>query len=47
VCKNWKVGREAVLVSREMLAKGIDPSDRQKYRDGEMDNEDEDSDDDM
>ena len=46
VCKNWRVGREALLVSREMLAKCIDPSDRQKYRDGELDSEDEDSDDD-
>jgi len=31
-CKGWKDNRQAVLLSREMLARGIEPEDREGYR---------------
>jgi hypothetical protein len=33
-CKGWKIKRKEVLLSREMLAKGIEPEDRERYRAG-------------
>jgi hypothetical protein len=35
-CKGWREKRADVLLSREMLAKAIDPEDRQRFRDGEI-----------
>lgn len=35
-CGNWKQNRDLVLLSREMLAKGILPEDREAYRRGEF-----------
>jgi len=35
-CVGWKNKRENVLISREMLAKAIEPSDRQRYRAGKL-----------
>lgn len=36
ICTGWRINREAVLLAREMLAKGIDPDDREKYKRGEI-----------
>lgn len=36
VCGNWKKNRDLVLESREMLAKGILPEDREAFRRGEI-----------
>lgn len=36
VCTGWELRRDEVLLSREMLAKGIDIDDRQRFRDGEI-----------
>ncbi len=36
VCKGWRDSRPGVLLSREMLAKGIEPEDRERYRRGEI-----------
>jgi hypothetical protein len=36
VCVGWKFRRDDVLLAREMLEKGIDPDDRQRFRDGEI-----------
>ena len=35
-CKGWRDRRDDVLLSREMLAKAIDPEDRERFRNGEM-----------
>jgi hypothetical protein len=37
-CPRWAINRENVLLSREMLAKGIDPigEDRERFRNGEL-----------
>ena len=32
LCCNWKANRAEVLLSREMLAKGIEPEDRERFR---------------
>lgn len=36
VCAGWELRRDDVLLSREMLAKCIDPEDRQRFRNGEI-----------
>ena len=36
LCLNWRRGRDWVLLSREMLAKGIDPEDRDRFQAGEI-----------
>lgn len=36
VCSGWQKRRPEVLLSRDMLAKGIDPDDRDKFRRGEI-----------
>jgi hypothetical protein len=36
LCAGWKLRRDDVLLSREMLAKCIDPEDRQRFRNGEI-----------
>lgn len=33
---NWLARRPEVLLARDMLAKGIDPEDRERYRRGEL-----------
>jgi hypothetical protein len=33
---NWRQGREKVLLAREMLARGIDPDDRERFKRGEL-----------
>ncbi len=33
---NWRQGRERVLLAREMLARGIDPDDRERFKRGEL-----------
>lgn len=33
---NWRQNRERVLLAREMLARGIEPQDREAFRSGEM-----------
>lgn len=35
-CKGWKTRRSDVLLSREMLAKAIEPEDRDRFRRGEI-----------
>ena len=35
-CVGWQRGREEVLLSRRMLAAGIEPEDRERYRRGEL-----------
>ena len=35
-CKGWKLKRSEVLLSRDMLAKAIEPEDRDRYRRGEI-----------
>lgn len=35
-CANYMLKREEVLLSREMLARAIDPDDRERYRNGEI-----------
>ena len=35
-CKGWKDNRQQVLLSREMLARGIEPEDREAFRAGEF-----------
>jgi hypothetical protein len=40
-CKGWQNNRQQVLLSREMLAKGIEPEDREAYRAGEFEGYDE------
>jgi hypothetical protein len=35
-CKNWRANRDAILLSREMLARAIDPEDRERFRNGEI-----------
>lgn len=35
-CGDWRQKRESVLESREMLARAIEPEDRDKYRRGEI-----------
>lgn len=36
VCAGWLLKREDVLLSRDMLAKCIEPEDRDRYRNGEI-----------
>tara|TARA_R110000868_G_scaffold42190_2_gene143194 strand:- start:763 stop:1146 length:384 start_codon:yes stop_codon:yes gene_type:complete len=36
LCAGWEFRRDEVLLSREMLAKCIDPEDRQRFRNGEI-----------
>jgi hypothetical protein len=36
VVPNWRHNRDKVLMSREMLAKGIDPDDRERFKRGEL-----------
>ncbi len=40
-CAGWEKNRQAVLLSREMLAKGIEPEDREAYQAGEFEGYDE------
>jgi hypothetical protein len=40
-CKGWKDNRQAVLLSREMLARGIEPEDREAFKSGEFQGYDE------
>lgn len=35
-CKGWTTSRADVLLSREMLAKAIEPEDRERFRKGEI-----------
>jgi hypothetical protein len=35
-CEGWRDKRAAVLESREMLARGIEPEDREAFRRGEL-----------
>jgi hypothetical protein len=35
-CSGWKTNRDTVLLAREMLAKAIDPEDRDRFRNGEI-----------
>jgi len=35
-CAGWKNNRQQVLLSREMLARGIEPEDREAFRAGEF-----------
>lgn len=35
-CKGWTSRRADVLLSREMLARAIDPEDRERFRNGEI-----------
>jgi hypothetical protein len=35
-CKGWTSRRADVLLSREMLARAIDPEDRERFRSGEI-----------
>lgn len=35
-CKGWQARRPEVLLAREMLAKAIDPEDRERFRNGEI-----------
>ena len=35
-CKGWREKRPDVLLSREMLARAIDPEDRERFRNGEI-----------
>lgn len=35
-CKGWKAQRSEVLLSREMLARAIEPEDRERFRNGEI-----------
>jgi hypothetical protein len=35
-CDGWRNRRADVLVSREMLARGIEPQDRERFRAGEL-----------
>ena len=35
-CPEWQSDRESVLLARDMLAKGIEPDDRERYRNGEI-----------
>lgn len=35
-CKGWTIRRADVLLSREMLAKAIEPEDRDRFRRGEI-----------
>jgi hypothetical protein len=35
-CPKWQINRADVLLSREMLAKAIDPEDRERFRAGEI-----------
>lgn len=35
-CKGWTTRRADVLLSREMLAKAIEPEDRERFRKGEI-----------
>ena len=39
--QGWQNNRQQVLLSREMLAKGIEPEDREAYRAGEFEGYDE------
>jgi hypothetical protein len=36
VVPNWRHNRDKVLISREMLARGIDPDDRERFKRGEL-----------
>jgi len=40
-CKGWKDNRQQVLLSREMLARGIEPEDREAFKAGEFERYDE------
>lgn len=40
-CKGWRDNRQQVLLSREMLARGIEPEDREAFRAGEFQEYDE------
>jgi len=44
-CVGWQNKRAEVLLSREMLAKGIEPEDRERFRNGEILGYDEDGND--
>jgi hypothetical protein len=35
-CPKWRTNRADVLLSREMLAKAIEPEDRERFRNGEI-----------
>lgn len=36
LCVNWQLRRSDVLLSRDMLARGIDPEDRERFKNGEL-----------
>lgn len=36
VCAGWRLRRDEVLLAREMLAKAIEPEDRERFRRGEL-----------
>jgi hypothetical protein len=40
-CAGWQANRARVLESREMLAQGIEPEDREAYRRGELETDNE------